>query len=236
MKKYTLTLLQFSLSCAPPQKVEEPAPIVIDLGKSNPPTMEEELEYFSSELGFKEVARSTEDSFQKIAKLQNRASLEGTMYLDNSNQRFTYHYQPFPFCEQYTDNRYDGKIVFEYHSSSKTGEKKMSNVVTLTDVTPYGSLDKVELHVDGDVPFPVDTTFRSSWKAQQLHERLFRTAYQEIAEHYQHNRSLENFELQRIAMDKNWETYKLNHELLQSFLDQEPLFWDKIRIFNPCEL
>lgn len=233
--KYTLTLLPFYLNCAPQVNVA-PKPVVISLDPTNQDTIEYEEHLSQEEISFKRITAFVTDSFIQISRQYQKPTLEGRIFFDNSNQLFEYHYEPLPFCEADSQKKYPGKITFEYYSNEEVGNKKMSTLTTLTDVAPFGSVDRVELFVDGTVRIPFYANYKAGWKAQQLHEKLFKHIYQILEHHTQSHATWEDFNMGAVIKDEKWQTYKLHHELLQSLLSQEPLTWEELRIFNPCEL
>lgn len=233
--KYTLALLPFYLSCAAPQ-VEKlpPKTVVVDLDSANESIGPENENEQPEEISYKRIIGFTTDSFARMQRQQNKPVLEGTIYFENSNQTFNYHYESLPFCEPDSKDKYIGKITFEYASFEEIGTKKMNTLTTLTDVAPFGYVDRVELFVDGTVRIPFYANYKAGRAAQQLHEALFRILYLEMEQHTQKNATWENFNLERIVKDKNWATYELHHQLLQSLFSQEPLRWEELKIYNPC--
>lgn len=234
MKYLPALLLPVQVSCSLPKVIEKPGPMIIEI-ESTKQTVEEET-IFSEEISYKKVVGFVRDSFAQMQRQQHKPTLEGRIYASNSNQLFEYHYEPLLFCEPDSEKRYAGKITFQYYSSEEIGNKKMSTLTTLTDVAPFGSVDKVELFVDGTVQTPFYANYPAGWKARQLHEHLFRHIYQVLERHAQHHTTWEDFDRGAITKDDKWQTYKLHHELLQSLLSQEPLRWEELKIYNPCEL
>ncbi|HLD79538.1 MAG TPA: hypothetical protein VJA18_03185, partial [Candidatus Nanoarchaeia archaeon] len=211
-----------------------PTPIIVELTPASEGYRDDS--YLEEDIPFEKVVRVVTDSFTQILRQHNINTLEGTIKFENSNQAFNYHYEPLPFCEADSKERYIGKITFEYYSSQEINGKKMSTLTTLTDVAPFGSADRVELFVDGTVRIPFYANYKAGWKTQQLHERLFRQVYHVLERHAQHNAAWKGFDIGAIVKDEKWQTYRLHHDFLQGLLAQEPLPWEKLRIFNPCEL
>ena len=232
--KYILALLPLYLSCAAPKIVEKPNPIIVEIT----PAAESDRDdsFLEEDTPLEKVVSVVTDSFTQILRQYNMQTLEGTIKCENSNQAFDYHYEPLPFCEADSTEKYIGKITFEYYSSQEINGKKMSTLTTLNDVAPFGSVDRAELFVGGTVRIPFYANYKAGWKAQQLHEALFRQVYQVLERHAQHHPTWKGFDIGAIVKDEKWQTYKLHHDLLQGLLAQEPLPWEKLRIFNPCEL
>ncbi|MBI2125083.1 hypothetical protein HYU08_00850 [Candidatus Woesearchaeota archaeon] len=233
--KYALALLPLYLSCSWPE-AQTPAQkaIVVNLDQRTRNAPEEEEEQLG-EIPVQRAVKFVTDSFRQILREQDRQTLEGTVYFERSDHLFHYHYEPLPFCEADSGARYEGKITFEYHSSEQVEKKTMSTIITLTDVFPFGPVDNVKLSIDGTARLPFYGNYQPNQQAQQLHEVLFRELSQEVEKHQLHYRSFDNFDLMRVAKD-NWQNYKVHHQLLHGLLAQEPLPWEKLRIFNPCEL
>src|SRR3989344_1874486 len=154
--RYALTLaLPFYLSCAVPKVTEKSNPIIVEISPAAEGDLSENEPFLEEEgIPFKRVVGVVTERFSQLLRQQHQQTLEGTIYFDNSNQSFEYHYEPLPFCEADSGERYLGKITFEYASSQEMGKKKMITTTTLTDVAPFGSVDKIGLLVNGTVRIP----------------------------------------------------------------------------------
>ncbi len=232
--KYALAILPLYLGCTIPKPVEKPRPIVIEIEPSIKEVGKETI--FEEEISYKRVVGFTTESFTHMLRQQRRQTLAGRLYFNNSDHLLEYHYEPLPFCDPDRHERYEGKITFEYYSSEQIGNKKLSTLITLTDVAPFGTVDRVELFVDGTARIPFYANYPAGGKAQKLHEALFRIMYSEMELHAQRNTTWDNFEPEKIIGDKNWATYKVHQELLHNLFSQEPLRWEELKIYNPCGL
>lgn len=235
--KYALALaLPLYFGCAAPKVVEKPSPIIVEITPTTEGDITENDPFLEEEIPFKKVVRMVTGSFTQLLRQQKKETLEGTIYFENSDHLFEYHYEPLPFCEPDSKEKYAGKITLEYYSSQEIEGKKITTLTTLTDVAPFGSIDRVELFVDGTVQIPFYANYEANTEAQQLQEALFRHIYQVLDQHSQLNAAWENFESESITKDTKWHAYKVHHELLQSLLAQDSLPWEKLKIYNPCEL
>ena len=236
MKQILTLALPLYLSCAAPQ-VEKPSPkvVIVDIGSANPMSPEEDLPPTTREPPFKQVLYELTDHFEQILRQQKKRSLEGMLYLENSNDSFSYNYDKGMFCNPDAKTAYFGKITIQYNSSQTVKDKYQAILTTLTDVPPFGSVDKVELFTTGTVRTSFYANYEVSPEAEKLYERLLRQLYAELQLHSQNNASWENFALDRITKDERWETYKLQQDLLKKLLSQEQLPFEKIQFFNPCE-
>lgn len=236
MKYLSALILPFYVGCVTPKVEMPPKSVVINLDPTNRETTDYEEHFSEEEISFKRITGFMTDSFDQILRQYNKPTLEGKILFENSNQAFNYHYEPLPFCEADSKEKYAGKITFEYYSAEEIENKKISTLTTLTDVAPFGSVDRVELFVDGTVRIPFYANYKPDRKALQLHEHLYRHIYQVLERHAQRHATWEDFDIGAITKDDKWQTYKLHHELLQSLLSQEPLRWEELKIYNPCEL
>ena len=99
--RYALTLaLPFYFSCAVPKVTEKSNPIIVEISPAAEGDLSENEPFLEEEgIPFKRVVGVVTERFSQLLRQQHQQTLEGTIYFDNSNQSFEYHYEPLPFCE-----------------------------------------------------------------------------------------------------------------------------------------
>ncbi len=235
--KYPIALaLPFYLSCAAPQTEKITPTVIVDVGSANAVRIRANLAPTREELQFKQVMGKVTHDFEQILRQHKKQSLEGIMSFNNSNEAFGYNYDSNMFCNPEAARAYFGKITFQYYSSQSVDDKYLTTLITLTDLAPFGSVDKVELFVDGAVRAPFYATYEVNPEAEKLYERLVWQLYNELELHSTKNASWENFSWEKMTKDKKLGAYRRHQDLLQKLLSQKSLSWEKTRIYNPCDL
>ena len=236
MKHLIPLILPFYLGCAAPQTEKITPTVIVDVGSANAVRIRANLAQTQEELQFKQVIGKVTHNFEQILRQQKKQSLEGIMSFNNSNEAFSYNYDNTLFCNPEAARAYFGKITFQYYSSQSVDDKYRTTLITLTDVAPFGSVDKVELFVDGAVRTPFYATYEVNPEAEKMYERLVRQLYLELELHSKKNTSWENFSWEKMTKDIKLGAYQRHQDLLQKLLSQKSLSWEKTQIYNPCDL
>src|SRR3989344_972212 len=232
--RYAQVLSALYLGCAV-QAVQTPAGVVIDLHPVPSSGLEEVISETDTEPSFKKIANEVIDNFTQILRKHQWQSLEGTFYLDNSDDFFSYEYDTSEFCSPDSSARYEGKLTLAYHSSKQMETMKAKTTTSLTAVPPFRSIDQVEFSIKGEGAEADTYTYYTTEEAQQLYEHLLRLLYREVDKHAGIHTSWDDFNLKRIVLDPGFVTYKLHTALRQKLETQQQLPVEKIRIYNKCD-
>ena len=231
MKRALALSLPLYLSCAAPQKT---ANMVVEIESVTPVNVKENLPR-SEEPSSKQVMGRVTDHFEQILHQNQKQALEGMILFKNTTDSFSYNYDKGMFCNPDAKRAYFGKITVQYYTSRNVGGNDQAILTTLTDVPPFGSVDRVELFVNGQAKTPFYGNYEVSREAQKLYERLLQDLYTELELRSQNKTPWKDFALERITKDTRGGAYKLHQKLLTKILSHQQISWENIQIYNPCD-
>ncbi|GEM_PF-3633967 len=232
--KYALALLPLYLNCTPsiPQ-----APVVEQIEPSIM-VQEDEVVNVRENPSSKQVARLVIDSFRQIIRQANTKSLGGVLRFDNETTSVDYNYDTSPFCDMDTRQKFEGKITFEYSRIEGITEYRTTTVI-LTDVPPFGSVDKIELRIDrtknGRVERPLYGAYNVDYKAQAFYDILMNKIGKELESHQAQYHNWNNFPYTKTAIDEEGKVNYFYNKVMKMVADTEPISIRKIHIYNPCD-
>ena len=209
---------------------------IVDISTPSRFSIEEKFSYASAEPNPKEVASKLQGYFTQILLERRQPSLGGSLGFENSNDLLEYSYNTSTFCNFDTKKASHGKITLEYHSFQQWKGQNSFSAITLTDVAPFGSVDKVQVLVDKDVKVPFYANYAPGKKVQKFYGSLLRGLEHELEQYAQRHSTFNDFDFaDKVIHYKSREITREHEKLLISLLRQEPLPGKDIQLYNACD-